>query len=189
MCFATCKPLPDPTYAGRCSTRLAQHKQGALLAHDSTCVVRVGCCCLQIGSVNNTFGVPGVNEHCYFLKSLEDAHDLRTHVTECFERAALPHVSRRRGGGAPHTYRAYTPLFFGTQLAHSFNSAWGRSYIAHAHKVDSRWLLHAWLYSPSCCKPAAGVARGARPPAVVCGVWWRPHWRGGGCRAARHGVS
>jgi NADH:ubiquinone reductase (non-electrogenic) len=48
---------------------------------------------LQIGSVNNTFGVPGVNEHCNFLKTLEDAHNLRTRITECFERAALPNVS------------------------------------------------------------------------------------------------
>lgn len=80
--------------------------------------MRVGRCCPQIGSVNNTFGVPGVNEHCHFLKSLEDAHNLRMRVTECFERAALPHVSRCEG--APDTYRACTPLCFwdtvGTQL-------------------------------------------------------------------------
>lgn len=49
--------------------------------------------CVQIGSVNNTFGVPGVWEHCHFLKCLEDAHNLRMRVTECFERAALPNVS------------------------------------------------------------------------------------------------
>lgn len=52
---------------------------------------------MQIGSVNNTFGVPGVYEHCHFLKSLEDAHNLRTRVTECFERATLPNVSSVSG--------------------------------------------------------------------------------------------
>jgi hypothetical protein len=53
--------------------------------------------CVQVGSVNNTFGVPGVSDHCHFLKSLQDAHQLRTRITDCFERAALPNV-RDQGG-------------------------------------------------------------------------------------------
>ena len=63
-----------------------QHLTAKLLCR--LCLLRV-----QIGSVNNSFGVPGVHEHCHYLKSLEDAHNLRTRVTECFERAALPNVS------------------------------------------------------------------------------------------------
>lgn len=37
---------------------------------------------LQVGSVNNTFGIQGVTESngCYFLKSVEDAHALRTRI-------------------------------------------------------------------------------------------------------------
>lgn len=58
---------------------------------------------MQIGSVNNTFGVPGVNEHCFFLKTLEDAHNLRTHITDCFERASLPNVSRCHGSRGLYT--------------------------------------------------------------------------------------
>lgn len=39
-------------------------------------------------------------EHCNFFKSIEDAKALRRRVSECFERAALPAVSRpRRGRG------------------------------------------------------------------------------------------
>jgi hypothetical protein len=34
----------------------------------------------QVGSVNATFGVPGAEEHCWFLKSMEDAQALRRHV-------------------------------------------------------------------------------------------------------------
>lgn len=45
---------------------------------------------LQVGSVNTTFGIPGVQEHCMFFKSIEDANRLRTRVTECFETANLP---------------------------------------------------------------------------------------------------
>jgi NADH dehydrogenase FAD-containing subunit len=48
---------------------------------------------MQVGSVNNTFGVQGVREHCQFFKTIEDATRLRKRISECFERAALPNVS------------------------------------------------------------------------------------------------
>ena len=35
---------------------------------------------LGVGSVNNTFGIPGVREHCFFLKSIDDARALRVHI-------------------------------------------------------------------------------------------------------------
>ena len=40
----------------------------------------LACLWLQVGSVNNTFGIKGVQEHCFFLKSIDDAHRLRVHV-------------------------------------------------------------------------------------------------------------
>lgn len=46
-----------------------------------------------MGSINNTFGIKGVGEHTIFFKSIEDANRLRRQVSECFERAALPHSS------------------------------------------------------------------------------------------------
>jgi NADH dehydrogenase FAD-containing subunit len=33
-----------------------------------------------VGSVNNTFGIRGVAERCFFLKSIDDAHRLRVHI-------------------------------------------------------------------------------------------------------------
>lgn len=30
--------------------------------------------------MNNTFGIKGVEDHCYFLKSVDDAHRLRVHI-------------------------------------------------------------------------------------------------------------
>ncbi|CAG9464813.1 unnamed protein product [Pedinophyceae sp. YPF-701] len=47
---------------------------------------------VAVGSVNNTFGVQGVEEHCHFFKSIEDARALRARISELFERAALPHT-------------------------------------------------------------------------------------------------
>lgn len=43
---------------------------------------------LAAGTVNSSFGVPGVEEHTFPLKSADDALDLRTHLLAGFERAA-----------------------------------------------------------------------------------------------------
>lgn len=42
---------------------------------------------LAAGAVTDTFGIPGVAEHAFGLKSLGDALSLRSHVLMCFERA------------------------------------------------------------------------------------------------------
>jgi NADH dehydrogenase len=64
---------------------------------------------LANGSVTSTFGVPGVEEHAYFLKTLEEAVALKNHIICCFEAAARePDAERRKslltfviaGGGA-----------------------------------------------------------------------------------------
>ena len=47
---------------------------------------------VSVGSVNNTFGVKGVEKHCFFFKNIEDASRLRAQVSECFERASLPYT-------------------------------------------------------------------------------------------------
>ena len=57
------------------------------------------CSLLQVGSVTNTFNVPGVEENCFFLKDMEGAKALRQRINECFEISALPSTSpeeRRR---------------------------------------------------------------------------------------------
>eukprot|EP01024_Parvocaulis_polyphysoides_P073525 TRINITY_DN9468_c1_g1_i5.p1 TRINITY_DN9468_c1_g1~~TRINITY_DN9468_c1_g1_i5.p1 ORF type:complete len:604 (+),score=96.75 TRINITY_DN9468_c1_g1_i5:111-1922(+) len=49
---------------------------------------------VAVGSVNNTFGIKGVDEYCYYFKTVEDANKVRLRVSECFERAALPYASK-----------------------------------------------------------------------------------------------
>jgi NADH dehydrogenase FAD-containing subunit len=48
---------------------------------------------VTIGAQTNTFGIPGVREHCCFLRSIEDARRVRTSIVNCFERANLPGLS------------------------------------------------------------------------------------------------
>jgi len=45
---------------------------------------------LAVGSQPNTFGTPGVEENCYFVKSIEEARRLRNHMLDCVETANLP---------------------------------------------------------------------------------------------------
>lgn len=44
---------------------------------------------IAVGSYSNTFGIPGVKEHAFFLKEVADARKIRTRVLECFERADM----------------------------------------------------------------------------------------------------
>lgn len=48
---------------------------------------------LAVGAAVNTFHIPGVREHCIFMKQVEDAARFRSAVASCFERANLPGLS------------------------------------------------------------------------------------------------
>eukprot|EP01054_Gregarina_sp_Poly1_P009706 Gregarina_sp_Poly_1__9705@NODE_616_length_7127_cov_52_867989_g472_i0_p2_GENE_NODE_616_length_7127_cov_52_867989_g472_i0NODE_616_length_7127_cov_52_867989_g472_i0_p2_ORF_typecomplete_len452_score45_73Pyr_redox_2/PF07992_14/7_6e49Pyr_redox/PF00070_27/1_6e03Pyr_redox/PF00070_27/9_6e15Pyr_redox_3/PF13738_6/0_19Pyr_redox_3/PF13738_6/0_19HI0933_like/PF03486_14/1_6e03HI0933_like/PF03486_14/0_86HI0933_like/PF03486_14/11Lycopene_cycl/PF05834_12/1_1e02Lycopene_cycl/PF05834_12/0_18Thi4/PF01946_17/0_013GIDA len=48
---------------------------------------------VAIGSETNTFGIPGVKEHCSFLKEIEDVREIRLRLFNAFEKAALPGTS------------------------------------------------------------------------------------------------
>ncbi|CAL5211845.1 unnamed protein product [Lathyrus oleraceus] len=47
---------------------------------------------IAMGARSNTFNTPGVEEHAYFLKEVEDAQRIRHKVINLFERASLPCV-------------------------------------------------------------------------------------------------
>jgi NADH dehydrogenase FAD-containing subunit len=51
---------------------------------------------LSIGMHVNTFNTPGVKEHCFFLKELDDARNLRAGIVQRFEAANLPGLSEAK---------------------------------------------------------------------------------------------
>ncbi|XP_033628065.1 internal alternative NAD(P)H-ubiquinone oxidoreductase A1, mitochondrial-like [Asterias rubens] len=74
---------------------------------------------IGVGAVSNTFGVPGVSEHAFFLKEVQDARAIRNRILNNFELALHPSISkeeRRRllhiiiVGGGP------TGVEFGAEL-------------------------------------------------------------------------
>ncbi|KAJ1926438.1 hypothetical protein IWQ60_003784 [Tieghemiomyces parasiticus] len=48
---------------------------------------------VTVGARSNTFDIPGVREHAFFLKDVPDARRIRQRVLDCFEWASQPNVS------------------------------------------------------------------------------------------------
>jgi len=53
---------------------------------------------LATGSVPHTFGIPGVEDHAFFLKTLEEGVALKNHIICCFESAAMRADGAKQGG-------------------------------------------------------------------------------------------
>ena len=45
---------------------------------------------IAVGADTNTFGTPGVNEHCHFLKQISDAQAIRNDIIDLVETACIP---------------------------------------------------------------------------------------------------
>eukprot|EP00168_Porphyra_purpurea_P001374 TRINITY_DN1168_c0_g2_i13.p1 TRINITY_DN1168_c0_g2~~TRINITY_DN1168_c0_g2_i13.p1 ORF type:complete len:704 (+),score=229.18 TRINITY_DN1168_c0_g2_i13:269-2113(+) len=58
---------------------------------------------VAVGATTNTFGVPGVREHAFFLKSVVDARKIRAAIVNRFERANLPTTSEEEKDRLLHT--------------------------------------------------------------------------------------
>ncbi|KAI9255676.1 FAD/NAD(P)-binding domain-containing protein [Phascolomyces articulosus] len=50
---------------------------------------------IAVGSYSNTFNIPGVKEHAYFLKDINDARRIRKRIIECFEEASRPGLDEK----------------------------------------------------------------------------------------------
>ncbi|KAI0316377.1 FAD/NAD(P)-binding domain-containing protein [Amylostereum chailletii] len=48
---------------------------------------------ISVGAYAQTFGIPGVKEHAFFLKHVKDARLIRARILECFEQANQPTMS------------------------------------------------------------------------------------------------
>lgn len=45
---------------------------------------------VAVGADNNTFNIPGVEEHAHFLKEILDARRIRSAISDAFESAMTP---------------------------------------------------------------------------------------------------
>jgi len=51
---------------------------------------------IAVGAENNTFHIPGVHEHCFFLKELHHSRAIRSAIIRCFEEASIPGISHEQ---------------------------------------------------------------------------------------------
>ncbi len=47
---------------------------------------------IAVGTVNNTYDIPGAGPHALFVKELIDARTIRERIIDCFERASQPSI-------------------------------------------------------------------------------------------------
>ncbi|EPZ33518.1 EF-Hand 1, calcium-binding site domain-containing protein [Rozella allomycis CSF55] len=50
---------------------------------------------IAVGANVNTFGIPGVKQHCFFMKNVSDAIGIRNKLIDLFEKANLPTTSQK----------------------------------------------------------------------------------------------
>src|SRR5512140_564180 len=86
---------------------------------------------LAPGTVNNTFGIPGVKEHALFLKEVQDARAIRDGVVRCLESASLPGVAPEERGRLLHFVivgAGPTGVELAAELADLFDKDLAKSY-------------------------------------------------------------
>ncbi|KAI5817581.1 pyridine nucleotide-disulfide oxidoreductase-domain-containing protein [Pyronema omphalodes] len=66
------------------------NKQLHIESQDGSLVMDYDKLIISVGAYAQTFGVPGVKEHAFFLKDVADARRIRDRILERFEEAALP---------------------------------------------------------------------------------------------------
>jgi len=93
---------------------------------------------LAVGAWNNTYNIPGVREHAFFLKELGDARTIRERVIASLERADLPGQSKEERdrllhfvvvGGGP------TGVEFAAELHDLFDDELAEAYPHHISNV------------------------------------------------------
>lgn len=68
----------EKTYCAVCAAR--KKSSGEASDHDHTFELPYDGLVMAVGSVTADFGVPGVKENCWFMKTIDDAHSLRVHL-------------------------------------------------------------------------------------------------------------
>jgi NADH dehydrogenase FAD-containing subunit len=83
--FCTDVDFENDRLTARSALELEEHTAQFTLNYDRLIIAS--------GATSNTFGIPGVSEHAFFLKDISDARNIRHRVLECFEHAMQPETS------------------------------------------------------------------------------------------------
>ncbi|TFK57589.1 FAD/NAD(P)-binding domain-containing protein [Heliocybe sulcata] len=95
----TCMPATPPMPSEKAPAPLVDNTTTAFPGTGTTFQVKYDKLVIAVGAYSQTFGIPGVKEHAYFLKDVKDARAIRTRLLECIEQASQPFLTdeqRRR---------------------------------------------------------------------------------------------
>jgi NADH:ubiquinone reductase (non-electrogenic) len=93
---------------------------------------------LGVGCVSNTFGTPGVEDHAFFLKEIDDARRIRQRLVTNLEQASLPGISGEERARLLHFVAVGagpTGVRFAAELYDLLSKELPRSYPALAKEV------------------------------------------------------
>jgi len=94
-CTLNLSPIPTSTHLVKDPSKV----KGLLsTANDNKFQLDYDHLIIAVGSYSNTFNIPGVKEHAFFLKEVVDARKIRSRVLECFERAEMSRSDEERNG-------------------------------------------------------------------------------------------
>ncbi|KAI9492404.1 FAD/NAD-P-binding domain-containing protein [Zychaea mexicana] len=85
-----------------CTSRIGESTFMLLLEDGESFSLTYDALVIAVGSYCNTFDIPGVKEHAYFLKDVNDARRIRKRIIECFEEASRPGLDEKRKNDLLH---------------------------------------------------------------------------------------
>jgi len=88
---ATCDAIDFGKKELHLTASLEDHRASSTLPYDQLVIA--------CGAVPNTFGIPGVKEHAFFLKEVAHARKIRQRIIECFEFASEPGITAQERDG------------------------------------------------------------------------------------------
>lgn len=89
----TCMPATPPLSFEKAPAPPLDATTTAFPGTGTTFEVKYDKLVIAVGAYSQTFGIPGVKEHAYFLKDVKDARAIRTRLLECLEQASQPFLT------------------------------------------------------------------------------------------------
>ena len=102
---------------------------------------------VAVGATTNTFGTPGVEKNCFFLKEIEDARRIRNVLVDCVETASIPGQSASEverllhfvvvgGGPTGVEFAAEVQDFLASDVAKIYPAVGGRAKVTVVQSRD-----------------------------------------------------
>ncbi|VDC01554.1 unnamed protein product [Peniophora sp. CBMAI 1063] len=91
--YLTCMPVSPPSFEPKDPSATNTALSPAAMHPDKAFQIPYDKLVIAVGAYSQTFNIPGVKEHAFFLKDVKDSRRIRARIMDCFEQAAQPYVT------------------------------------------------------------------------------------------------